>query len=239
MSGEIRRDVLKREIIRLLKEDEDFRIMLIGTLASAFATREETNAILREIRNLRTDFNKRMEEMREDFNRRMEAFERRMEEMREDFNRRMEAFERRMEEMREDFNRRMEMFDTKLSALGARWGLINEASVRQALKGILERFFKAKVERWEVYDEKGLVYGHPSMIDVDVLIRDSEHILIEIKSHVRKGDVAELLRISQLYQEKTGVTPRLVIVSPYVDEKAKELAKIKNITIYTEKDLQT
>jgi len=221
MSGEIRRDVLKREIIRLLKEDEDFRIMLIGTLASAFATREETNAILREIRNLRTDFNKRMEEMREDFNRRMEAFE------------------RRMEEMREDFNRRMEMFDTKLSALGARWGLINEASVRQALKGILERFFKAKVERWEVYDEKGLVYGHPSMIDVDVLIRDSEHILIEIKSHVRKGDVAELLRISQLYQEKTGVTPRLVIVSPYVDEKAKELAKIKNITVYTEKDLQT
>ena len=221
MSGEIQRDVLKREIIRLLKEDEDFRIMLIGTLASAFATREETNAILREIRNLRTDFNKRMEEMREDFNRRMEAFE------------------RRMEEMREDFNRRMEMFDTKLSALGARWGLINEASVRQALKGILERFFKAKVERWEVYDEKGLVYGHPSMIDVDVLIRDSEHILIEIKSHVRKGDVAELLRISQLYQEKTGVTPRLVIVSPYVDEKAKELAKIKNITVYTEKDLQT
>ena len=203
MSGEIRRDVLKREIIRLLKEDEDFRTMLIGTLASAFATREETNAILREIKNLRIDFNKRMEEMREDFNRRMEAF------------------------------------DIKLSALGARWGLINEASVRQALKGILERFFKAKVERWEVYDEKGLVYGHPSMIDVDVLIRDSEHILIEIKSHVRKGDVAELLRISQLYQEKTGVTPRLVIVSPYVDEKAKELAKIKNITIYTEKDLQT
>ena len=221
MSGEIRRDVLKREIIRLLKEDEDFRTMLIGTLASAFATREETNAILREIKNLRIDFNKRMEEMREDFNRRMEAFE------------------RRMEEMREDFNRRMEAFDIKLSALGARWGLINEASVRQALKGILERFFKAKVERWEVYDEKGLVYGHPSMIDVDVLIRDSEHILIEIKSHVRKGDVAELLRISQLYQEKTGVTPRLVIVSPYVDEKAKELAKIKNITIYTEKDLQT
>ena len=203
MSGEIRRDVLKREIIRLLKEDEDFRTMLIGTLASAFATREETNAILREIKNLRIDFNKRMEEMRE------------------------------------DFNRRMEMFDTKLSALGARWGLINEASVRQALKGILERFFKAKVERWEVYDEKGLVYGHPSMIDVDVLIRDSEHILIEIKSHVRKGDVAELLRISQLYQEKTGVTPRLVIVSPYVDEKARELAKIKNITVYTEKDLQT
>jgi len=203
MSSGIRRDVLKREIIRLLKEDEDFRVMLIGTLASAFATREETNAILQEIKNLRIDFNKRMEEMRE------------------------------------DFNRRMDVFDTKLSALGARWGLINEASVREALRGILEKFFRAKVERWEVYDEKGLVYGHPSIIDVDVLIRDTEHILIEIKSHVRKGDIAELLRISQLYQEKTGVTPRLVIVSPYVDEKARELAKIKNIIVYTEKDLQT
>jgi len=217
---------IKREVLKLLREDEEFRLAIIGALAEGLVTREETNAILREIKNLREDFNKRMEEMREDFNKRFEAFEKRM-----------ESFERRMEEMREDFNKRFEAFDIKLSALGARWGIMNESAVRNALRGLLEKYFNAKVDRWEVFDEKGLVYGVPSIIDIDVLIRDKEHILIEIKSHVRKSDITELLKISELYKEKTGITPKLAIVSPYIDEKAKEFAKIKNITLYTEKEL--
>ncbi len=224
------REVIRREILKLLREDEEFKLAMIGALAEGLTTREETNQILREIRELRIDFNRRMEEMRQDFNRRME-------EMRQAFDKRFEAFERRMEEMRQDFNKRFEAFDIKLSALGARWGIMNEKSVRNALRGLLERHFNVKVQKWEVFDEKGIVYGVPSIIDVDVLIRDSEHILIEIKSHVRKSDIAELLRVSELYREKTGVTPKLMIVSPYVDEKALEFAKMKKITVYSEKDL--
>ena len=99
------REKLKKEILKLLADDKEFRYALIGALSSAFTTREETNALLHELKKMREDFNRRMEELREDFNRRMDGFERRMEELREDFNRRMDGFERRMEELREDFNK--------------------------------------------------------------------------------------------------------------------------------------
>lgn len=210
---------IKREILRLLKEDYEFRSAIIGFLAEGLTTRAETKAIIEEIRNLREDFNKRMNELREDFNRRFEAFD------------------KRMNELREDFNKRSEALDIKLSALGARWGILNEEAVRNALRGLLGDYFYAKVDKWEIFDEKGIVYGIPSLVEADVLITDSEHILVEIKSHVGKSDITELLRMSELYKAKTGVMPKLVIVSPYVDEKAREFAKMKNITIYSEKDL--
>ena len=91
---------IKREILRLLKEDYEFRSAIIGFLAEGLTTRAETKAIIEEIRNLREDFNKRMNELREDFNRRFEAFD------------------KRMNELREDFNKRSEALDIKLSALG-------------------------------------------------------------------------------------------------------------------------
>ena len=211
----IQKNVLKKKILELIKEDEEFRLAIIGALTESFVTKEEIKELLKEIRNLAKQFNKRME-----------SFEKRMEEMREDFNKRMESFEKRMEG-----------FDLKLSAIGARWGIFTEESIRKAFRGILEEKFGAKVEKWEVYDEKGIVYGHPSIIDVDVLIKDSEHILIEIKSHVRKSDVAELLRVGELYREKTGIKPSLALVTPFIDENAKEFARSKNINVYTPSDL--
>jgi len=57
--------------------------------------------------------------------------------------------------------------------------------------------------------------------------------LIEIKSSVHKADVAELYKIASLCSKVTGIKSRLIIISPYVDEKAKELAKKLNIEIYT------
>jgi hypothetical protein len=50
--------------------------------------------------------------------------------------------------------------------------------------------------------ERGFVYGHPSTVDVDVLVRDEEYVIVEVKSRVSKGDVAEISRIGSLYEEK-------------------------------------
>ncbi len=199
---------LKRNILQLIRTDEEFKLALIGALATGLTTREETNRILNEIKKLREDFNKRMEEMRADFNRRMESFE-----------------------------KRMEAFDIKLSSLGARWGIMNESAVRNALRGLLSEKFGVKVSKWEVFDEDGIVYGRPAMIEVDLVIRDKEHILVEIKSHIRKSDVAELLRISELYEKIQKVKPSLMIITPFIEEKAREFAETNGITVYTVEDL--
>ena len=194
---------LKSDILELIKTDEEFRLALIGALSAGLVTREETNRILSEIKKLREDFNKQLEA----------------------FKGRMDAFERRMEELREDFNRGMRSFDIKLSSLSVRWGIMSESAFRNALRGLLSEKFGVKVSRWETFDKDGIVYGKPSMVDIDLMIKDKEHFLVEIKSHVRKSDVAELLRISKLYEKIEKIKPSLIIVTPFIEEKAKEFAE--------------
>jgi len=98
---------------------------------------------------------------------------------------------------------------------------------------VVERYFGGRVERWTHYDEEGLVFGFPSPVEVDIVVSDEEHILVEIKSSVSRADVYELWKVGQLYERIRGVKPRLAIVSPFVREEAKKLAKELGINVYT------
>ncbi|MGC8607955.1 MAG: hypothetical protein ACP5L5_10415 [Vulcanisaeta sp.] len=69
------------------------------------------------------------------------------------------------------------------------------------------------------------MFGHPSVIDVDVLIRDNEHILVEYKASIDRGDVAELYREGILYERVNKVKPRLLIVGSAIRKRALELAR--------------
>lgn len=83
------------------------------------------------------------------------------------------------------------------------------------------------------FDKAGVVYGHPALVEVDLLVRDKEHLLAEIKSSISRGDVAELQRVAAMYETEMGVKPKLCIITPYIDDKAKELAKSLNIDVYS------
>ncbi|MHA1686731.1 MAG: PD-(D/E)XK nuclease family protein [Candidatus Heimdallarchaeaceae archaeon] len=215
MTSTLNNEELKSKILDLISTDKDFRNKLRDALVDSFVTRDETNAILKEIKQLRIDTNKSIDQ-----------FEKKMTEMREDFNIGMAQFVKILER-----------FDLKLSALGRRWGLDAEASFRNAIKGLYEKKFGVKVERWSYIDNEGKIFRHPSVIEADVVITDGEHTLIEIKAHARRSDIATLLRIAELYEQETGVKPSLVIISPFIENNALELAKIKNIKVYSEKEL--
>ena len=92
-----------------------------------------------------------------------------------------------------------------------------------------------EVKRWTGYDEEGTVYGHPSQIEIDVAIKDGKLILVEISSHVRASDVATFRRKAEVYARKTGRAPdRLLMITPFVDERALAMAARLGIIIYTE-----
>jgi len=91
-----------------------------------------------------------------------------------------------MVELREDMVKGFELVNRHISALGARWGLLVEESFRSGIKGLVEKYFGGKVERWTHYDEDGIVFGYPSVVEVDLIIKDKEHILVEIKSSTQK-----------------------------------------------------
>ena len=119
-------------------------------------------------------------------------------------------------------------------AVEARWGIMSEEAFREELKGFLEKEFKLKVEKWTGFDGDGLVYGYPSQVEVDVAIHNKKIVLVEVKSHIRASDVYIFKRKAELYMKLTGKKPnKLLIVTPYTEDKALEVAKNLNIEIYT------
>jgi len=204
---------LKSEILRLLKEDEEFRYAVAG-LIGLEEVLKRLDRHEAQLVKLREDMNK----LREDMNK-----------LREDMNRLREDMNR----LREDMNEGFQLLRRHIDALGARWGLLAEESFRAGMVGVVERYFGGRVERWTYYDEEGFVFGFPSPVEVDMVISDEEHILVEIKSSVSRADVYEFWRVGQLYERIRGVKPRLAIVSPFVREEAKKLAKELGIDVYT------
>ncbi len=114
------------------------------------------------------------------------------------------------------------------------------------MRGIASKYFGADVRKLTIYDEEGIVFGYPSVVDIDVIVKNKIHILVEIKSRAEPGDVIKLLRVTQLYEKKTGIKTRLAIVAGYVPPKAREAAlktqhrhiqlpqrKIANNTLHT------
>lgn len=71
-------------------------------------------------------------------------------------------------------------------------------------------------------------------MDVDVAVKDGKLILIEVSSHVRASDILQLSRKAKLYERETSRKPdRLLIVTPYADEKALEASKKLGVEVYT------
>ncbi|MEM3827846.1 MAG: DUF3782 domain-containing protein [Conexivisphaerales archaeon] len=228
--AKLREDMMvgfKRHYEELAKLRED--------MTAGFKRYDEELAKLRE--DMIAGFKRHDEELvklRQDM---MAGFKRHDEELtklREDM---LAGFKRHDEELvrlREDMNRGFMLVERHISALGARWGLISEEAFREGVRQLIEKEFGLKVEKWVRFDEKGVVFGYPSQIDIDIAIHDQKIILMEIKSHVRPSDVVTFKRKAELYSEIEGKTPsRLLIVTPYVEEKALETAKQLKIEIYT------
>ncbi len=103
------------------------------------------------------------------------------------------------------------------------------------MKGILAEI-GYQVETFLGYDAEGFVfYGRPDQIEIDLIIKDSKIIAIEIKSSVNKSDIAIFNRKVDFYEKVTGkkVTERIAI-SPFVDPRGtEEMARKLNIKIYS------
>ena len=146
---------------------------------------------------------------------------------------RLVGIEESMEQLRKDMVEGFRRLDLKISAIGARWGIMNEQSVRNGLKGILSRDLGYTVEEFKYSDGEGYVYGYPSSVQIDVVVKDSMVIVLEISSHVKRSDPPTVKRKAELYERVTGRSvSKVVIVTPFIDD-AVDVCSRYGIEVYS------
>ncbi len=134
-----------------------------------------------------------------------------------------------------ELQKQVRRFDERLGALGVRWGLYSEEAVRNALRRILQEYLGvARVEKWEMFDREGRVLGYPALVEIDVVVKDDVHYLVEVKSSVDVYDVRVFNDKCRFYEKVTGAKKtRKLMITYYVDPKAREAAKALGIEIVT------
>jgi hypothetical protein len=198
---------IKEEFLSLLERDREFRYAVAGLIG--------LGEVLRRL---------------DEHGERMVKIEEELAKLREDMNRLRED----MNKLREDMNRSFMLVERHISALGTRWGLMSEEAFKEGIKGLVERELGFKVERWVKFDGEGFVYGYPSQVEVDVAIHYERLILMEVKSHVRTSDIYIFRRVAEFYEKVEGRKPaRLIMVTPYADEKAMEASLRLGVEVYT------
>ena len=244
--------VIEKRLPELIKKRPSLRDGLRDILKDVFVGKEEIVLILNELRLQRESSDRRFEEMLKRFeaiDKRFEAVDKRFEEMREDMNRRFEEMRedmnRRFEEMREDMNARFkevygelklmrEDFHNAISSIGGRWGRRAEKTFREGMREILQKYFKAEVKEFYIEDREGIVKGRPGRYQIDLLITDSCHIIIEVKAQANDMDVNKLHKLGMAYEKQTGVKPRLILLTPFAREEAWEEAEtVEDVEILT------
>jgi hypothetical protein len=179
--------------------------------------------------------NRRLEAMQAESARKWEENNRRLEAMQAESERRWEENQKIIRELLERDDRLARRVEQTIGALGARWGIATEASFRNALKGILEDSFGVKVERVEYFDESGEVFGRPDQVELDVLIRNGQILVCEIKSSASRADIYAFDRKVRSYEKRTQRSvDRKILISPMVLSKDKELAQALGVEVFSD-----
>jgi len=121
--------------------------------------------------------------------------------------------------------------DFKIGGLGRKWGVDSERSFRSGLTTILSET-GYEVFNYLVKDTEGFVFGHPSEIEIDVIVTGEKTLVVEIKASVSKSDVFVLMKKGEYYSKITGKkVDGLIMITPFVEDSAREVANQFKVTI--------
>jgi hypothetical protein len=223
----ITRDDLIKELMSILEENSEIQKTIVRISHKKFADKDKTedrfDRMLEELKKDREENSKKWEEN----NRKWEENNRKLDEM---MRKSDERFAAMLQEIKDIRSRQ----ESSVGALGARWGIAAESSFRSALKGILEDRFDVQVVNVTEYDNEGFVFGHPDQVEIDVIVKNGEIIVCEIKSSMSRSDIYTFHRKVQFYERRHDckVTTAMVI-SPMVDKRAFSVAEKLEIVVYS------
>jgi hypothetical protein len=119
------------------------------------------------------------------------------------------------ESLREDMRRLW----LALNALGARWGVFGEDAFRSGVRELLRDAGYA-VERWIYYDDRSYVYGYPSEVELDIIIKDGRTLAVEITSALERGDLQQIKRKVEPFSAVTGRrVDAIYVITPFIHDR--------------------
>jgi hypothetical protein len=199
-------DFMRQKLPDLLRDHGEFRYEIMGILADVFASKDDLKQVLEEIRKLREDSNRRFEEMNRTMNQRFEEMNRTM-------NQRFEEMYRSQREVR-----------LEVSALGGRIGYGLEEIIRQTVEEFSGQSFK-KFEHLRLRDSEGELYGIPADVEYDLYLEDSVNYVVEVKSHIKPGDVLIFHRKSLFAEKQLLKRIKPIMISASITKDAKKKCK--------------
>ena len=209
----------------VLEQNPDLKYKIYAILEEHFPPREETNRLLKELKEMREESNKRFAEMREESNRRFA-------EMKEESDKRFEAVDKRFEAMHEEMmslksdvreiKKGQDEISINLLPFMRRGGYHFENTVR----GVIEMALKIKGGKIEHFIEE--IDGEE--IERDAYVHNREKILFEIKSRIQRRDVSYFIRDAKLAEKKLGKV-RLVMIGFMIEDDAMEYCNKAGIEV--------
>jgi hypothetical protein len=236
------REYLIKELPVIIEENQNIQKKIFLISKKNFADRDKTDdrfeRMFEELKKDRDENNKKWEEQNKQFNQKWEEQNKRFDQKWEETNKRLddlirksdERFEAMLQEIRDIRSRQ----ESSVGALEARWGIAAESSFRNALKSILENRFEVQVLNVTEYDHEGFVFGQPDQVELDVIIKNGEIIVCEIKSSMSRSDVYTFHRKVQFYEKHHDCKVNtMMIISPMVDRYADKVAEKLGIEVYS------
>jgi len=210
----------------VLREDPQVRDQIYVIISQVCVTRAEFETILAELRTMREDFDRRAE---------------RHDQVLDEHSRRIEDLAAAIHQQGQELagvKHSVSSLERTVSAVGTRWGVMAEEAFRAGLRTLVESALGSTVERWRARDAEGTVYGAPADVEVDVVVRDGQHVLVELKASISSSEVGAFNRICQLYTKARRAADRRIMISPFVTDEARRLAKDLAVELYTTKELE-
>ncbi|MGC8544008.1 MAG: PD-(D/E)XK nuclease family protein [Vulcanisaeta sp.] len=211
---------LAEEIKRVLMENPKILVEVLLAKpeiiyeALAKLTPWQELATRRDIEELRREMatKQNLEELRKEM-----ATKRELEELRSIMATKQDLEELRREMVtKQEFERSLRLVFIRLDALGARWGVLSEDAFRDGVKEILKDAGYS-IDRWLYYDADGYVYGYPSEVELDIVVKDGLTMAVEITSSLRRGDLNFIKRKVDLYTRITGkAVSKVMVITPFI-----------------------
>ncbi len=186
----------------------------------------------------REEFLKMLELM----NQRFKESDERFRELIDTMNQRFDESDKRFRELIDTMNQRYDrvenghlLLKVAIDSLGRRSGIGLEKAILKLLQKVLEnRDIDVNKIKWiELFDEEGEVFTKNYRTDVDILIRDGLHFLMEIKYKADNRDVYHFLKVAELYSRKHRKPNKLLLLTLEIDPKTQEYAETENIEVIT------